>query len=97
MQRYDIFVVNASGSQRLTFPRLRDVATREDLGFSDTWMAGEDGSLWHHGKGLPPAVAGQVPSPGGMARLAVALDGGVWAVTSQGSLWLVVPTATGPA
>jgi hypothetical protein len=86
--RYVVDTSGVGGSSTVSFPQLLDVATREDVGFPDVWLAAKDGTLWRHGGGpFPPQFAGQEPSPGSVTGLAVALDDGLWVVTDHRAVW----------
>jgi hypothetical protein len=82
------YVVDTVGGGQVAFPQLRDVAVRLDASFPEVWATARDGTLWRHGAGpWPPDTAGQEPGPGNLTRLAIALDGSVWAVTPTGAVW----------
>lgn len=82
------YVVFTQHSGRVAYPPLRDVAIREDESFAAVWMIADNGYLWHQSKTpYPPDTAGQVPNPGDLARLAVALDDSVWCMTTAGAVW----------
>ncbi|MGX2029741.1 tectonin domain-containing protein [Methylocaldum gracile] len=85
---YPRSVIDTTESGQVSFPQLRDVAKQLDTGATDVWLIAKDGTLWRHGGGpWPPRIAGQVASPGGLARVDVAYDGTVWCITSSGFLW----------
>lgn len=72
------------------FPRLRDVASRGDKGFHDTWLAAQDGTLWALRVDPIRVVlwfAGKVASPGHIVRLSLTLDDTLFAVDESGALW----------